>query len=123
MSSNKTALARVVLSLFAGMMFWSSWSLQGARHAAAPAGGVPYLQLKAFERATGMPEMGRRQWKKMPAAEQRRRSQELKVEMGQRLSRVVSDPAQIKQADLEAVKVAWGSDSSKMLALLRASAD
>ena len=122
MNSNKTALARVVLSLFVGAMFWSSWSLQGARHA-VPAGAIPYLQLKSFQRATGMPEVGKGQWKKLPAGEQRRRSQEAKVEMTNRLSKVLSDPAQIKKADLDAVKVAWGADSSKMLALLAESAN
>jgi hypothetical protein len=103
MNSSKTPLARAALTLFAGMMFWSSWSLQAARHAAPPAA------LKPLPRATGLPVLsGTRQ----PGPEQ-------KLRLGQRLSQVVADPSRIAASDLEAVSAAWGSDSSRMLALLR----
>jgi hypothetical protein len=118
----KPALARVVLTLLAGMLFWSSWSLQTTR-LALPPGTIPYLQYKAFEKAVGAPALPKRQWKKLPAADQRQKSQRLKVQMSQRLSSVLADPAQIKSADVEAVKVAWGADSSKMLAMLRQSSN
>lgn len=86
MNSKKTALARLVLTLFAGMMFWSSWSLQAARHGMPPAGALAPRQ---------------------------------KLEMSRRLSQAASDPAKIKPADLEAVKVTFGAETSSMLALLR----
>lgn len=124
MNAHKPALARVVLTFLAGMLFWSSWSMQPARMA-MPAGTIPYLQYKAFEKAAGTPApaLTRRQWKKLPAADQRQKSQELKVRMSQRLSSALSDPKGIKAEDLEAVKVAWGAEDSKMLAMLRQSAN
>ena len=119
MNAQKPALARaLVMTLFAGILFWSSWSLQASRMP-PPAGTIPYFQYKAFNQALGVPAMPKRQWKNLPVAAKRTQSQQSRLLMSQRLTRVAKDPAQIKTADLDAVRAAWGPEASRMLSLLK----
>lgn len=123
MNAHKTALARVVLTLIAGMLLFSSWTLPAFRMAPPPAGALSYPQLKAFQKAVGAPATPKADWKKIPAADKRAESAQMKLLLQRRLSAVVEQPKLIKKADVEAVRAAWGADSSKMLDLLRQSAD
>lgn len=123
MNAHKTALARVVLTILAGMLFFSSWTLPAFRMAPPPPGALSYPQLKAFQKAVGAPATAKAAWTKLPAAEQRAVSQHAKVQLDQRLSRVVANPGRIRKSDVEAVRAAFGADSSKMLDILRQSAD
>lgn len=92
------------LTLLAGLLLFSSWSLQVSRFA-LPTRAPLAAPLAAARARTSA-----------PTARQ-------KVELGQRLSTVVRNPKQIKKSDVQAVRAAFGADSSKLLDLLRQSAD
>lgn len=93
------------LALVAGLLLFSSWSLQAARFA-LPSHLPLTPRVAAAAKAPA------------PALEARK-----KVALEQRLAAVVRDPKQIQKADVQDARSAFGSDAAKMLDILRQSAD
>lgn len=97
----KTPLSHCSLALLAGAFFWSSW-LQTARLALTTR--LPFV------------DGGAAPQKRQPSARER-------LELSQLLGRAVKDPRHIDEADLRAVKKAWGAESERLLRLLRQSSN
>lgn len=95
------------LALVAGLLLFSSWSLQAARFA------LPLNHLPLTPRVAAVP--------KAPAAAALDSRQ--KVALEQRMESVVRDPKQIQKADVQQVRASFGADAAKLLDLLRQSAD
>lgn len=94
------------LALVAGLLLFSSWSLQAARFA------LPGAHLPLTPRLAAVPKAP------APALEARQ-----KVALEERLAAVVRDPKQIQKADVQQVRSSFGADAAKLLDLLRQSAD
>jgi hypothetical protein len=96
MSASKATL----LTLIAGLLFWSSW-IPSSRMAAPKGAAIPPSQ-----------------WHKTPAPA-RRSSPEERFKRSVRLGDVVRDPKSLTRSDLERAKADWGPDAPRMLSVLK----
>ena len=103
MNNSNSFLSPLLATLFVGFLFLSwggagGWrTIQGAM--------TPYPNFQAFQ--------------KLPPAQRKAKSHQSRMELSNRLSEAVKDPAKISKSDIAEVKAAWGKDDARMLAILK----
>jgi hypothetical protein len=100
MNPQRATVNRLAFSIFAGLLFYSSWSMSNARMM-MPAGGVPALAHKA------------------PAA--KTLSSEQRLRLAHSLGDLMADPGKLTKADVSAVKKAFSAEDARMLEILKTS--
>ncbi len=104
MNNRSSIFSPILATLLVGFLFWSWGGAAGWRTITGAM--TPYPNFSAFQ-------------KKLPPAQQKAKSQQSRMELSNRLSEVVKDPAKISKSDLAEVKAAWGQDAARMLSILK----